>query len=76
MTLYIRNLLLASVAGLSLVACGGGSTTSPGSAAPVVSIIGAAPTASYLQLTLAASLFFSSGRGSPSSRGLLAAPCS
>ena len=36
MTLYIRNLLLASVAGLSLVACGGGSTTSPGSAAPVV----------------------------------------
>lgn len=36
MTLSIRNLLLASVAGLSLVACGGGSTTSPGSAAPVV----------------------------------------
>lgn len=36
MTLSIRNLLLASVAGISLVACGGGSTTSPGSAAPVV----------------------------------------
>ena len=36
MTLNIRNILLASVAGLSLIACGGGSTTSPGSTTPVV----------------------------------------
>ncbi len=32
----LRNILLASVAGFSLVACGGGSTSSPGSTAPVV----------------------------------------
>ena len=32
----LRNILLATVAGVSLVACGGGTTTSPGSAAPVV----------------------------------------
>ena len=36
MTQSFRNILLATVAGVSLVACGGGSTTSPGSAAPVV----------------------------------------
>lgn len=36
LTISVRNILLASAAGLALIACGGGSTTSPGSAAPVV----------------------------------------
>ncbi len=36
MTLSLRHILLASAAGLTLVACGGGSTSSPGSTASVV----------------------------------------
>ncbi len=36
MTFSIRNFLLASVAGLTLVACGGGSTSSPGGTGSVV----------------------------------------
>ncbi len=35
MTLSMRNILLATVAGLSLVACSGGSVSSPGDAGPV-----------------------------------------
>lgn len=36
LTISVRNLLLASAAGLAMVACGGGSTTSPGSTGDVV----------------------------------------
>jgi len=35
MSIYIRNILLATVTSFGLVACGGGSTSSPGSTAPV-----------------------------------------
>ncbi|RZV42222.1 MAG: hypothetical protein EX271_06380, partial [Acidimicrobiales bacterium] len=35
MTTSLRNILLATVAGFSLAACGGGTTSSPGSAVSV-----------------------------------------